>query len=71
MAAKPPDIRIIKKDTCKPNYSANYPDPIPPLLIKSQIFFPPSFLYPAPANAGEGASEFFVAGMAVCNFRRI
>jgi hypothetical protein len=71
MAAKPPDIRIIKEDTREPDYSVSYPDPIPPLLIKLQAFFPPSFLYPVPAGAGGGASEPPVAGMAVYNFRRV
>jgi hypothetical protein len=53
MAAKPPDIRIIKGDIRKPDYSANYSRFHFPFLIKLQAFFSLSFLYPVPAGAGE------------------
>jgi hypothetical protein len=71
MAAKPSDIRIIREDTREPDYSASYPDPISPLLIKLQTFFSFSFLYPVPADVGKGISESSITGMVVCNFRRI
>jgi hypothetical protein len=71
MAAKPLDIRIIKRGTREPNYLANYFDFISFFLIKLQAFFSFSFLYLAPAGAGKGALEPSVAGMAVCSFKRI